>query len=92
MKLASTLRYGYDQGMKVAISIPDDVFAEADRMAAQLKTTRSALYGQALKAFLQNIDGDLTCDALNDVIDAVGPPNVTFAQTAAQRRLLQAEW
>lgn len=78
--------------MKVAVSIPDDIFAQADLIAARLKTTRSALYGRALKAYLQNITADQTCDALNAVIDAVGAQDATFSQVAARRRLLEAEW
>lgn len=78
--------------MKVAISIPDDVFAEADQMAAILKTTRSALYGRALKAYLQNLSTDQTCEALNRVVDAIGFQDRSFTQAAGRRMLFDAEW
>ena len=78
--------------MKVAVSIPDDVFAEADRMATQLKTTRSALYGRALKAYLQRMTADQTREALDAVVDAVGSQNLDFSQAAARRRLFETEW
>jgi hypothetical protein len=35
--------------MKTAVSIPDDVFEEAERLAAELRTSRSRLYSRALR-------------------------------------------
>jgi metal-responsive CopG/Arc/MetJ family transcriptional regulator len=35
--------------MKTAISIPDDVFAAAERLARRLKKSRSELYSRALR-------------------------------------------
>ena len=78
--------------MKVAVSIPDDVFARADRMAQELGTTRSGLYGRALKAFLQSMEIDRTCEALDAVFDAVGDENPGFVRQAARQRLARTEW
>lgn len=78
--------------MKVAVSIPDDVFARADRMAEELGTTRSGLYGRALKAFLQGMERDRTSEALDAVVDAVGAGDTGFVRQAARRRLAQTEW
>lgn len=78
--------------MKVAVSIPDDVFARADLMAEELGTTRSGLYGRALKAFLQSMDRDLTSEALDAVVDEVGAGDPGFVRQAARRRLAQTEW
>ena len=83
---------GITDGMKVAVSIPDDVFAEADRVAEELGATRSALYSRALKAYLQTVTREGTTEALNAVVDAVGTADLAFSQTAARRRLLQTEW
>ncbi len=38
--------------MKVAVSIPDDVFAEAEKVAVKAGLSRSGLYAQALAAYL----------------------------------------
>jgi predicted transcriptional regulator len=38
--------------MKTAVSIPDDVFAQADELAAQLNVSRSQLYATALRALV----------------------------------------
>jgi hypothetical protein len=39
--------------MKTAISIPKDVFTSAERMAKEMKLSRSALYTEALKEFVR---------------------------------------
>jgi len=39
--------------MKTAISLPDDVFEEAERLASRLKVSRSELYAQALQDFVR---------------------------------------
>lgn len=39
--------------MKTAISIPDDVFRRADRLAKKLGVSRSELYARAVARFLE---------------------------------------
>ena len=43
---------GYTVGMKTAISVPDDLFKRADRLAKAQKTSRSRLYSEALSEYL----------------------------------------
>jgi len=38
--------------MKIAISVPDDVFAAGEHLAKQLRLSRSQLYADALSAYL----------------------------------------
>jgi metal-responsive CopG/Arc/MetJ family transcriptional regulator len=38
--------------MKTAISIPDDIFSSADRLAKQLQMSRSELYARAVKRYV----------------------------------------
>ena len=38
--------------MKTAISIPDDVFVSADRLAKRLHMSRSELYARAVKEYV----------------------------------------
>ena len=47
---------GYTPSMKTAVSIPEPVFKAADRLAKQLKRTRSRLYADALREYLQRHD------------------------------------
>ena len=49
---------GYTTGMKTAVSIPDDVFEDAERLASRLRTSRSQLYARALAEFVARHDDD----------------------------------
>jgi metal-responsive CopG/Arc/MetJ family transcriptional regulator len=51
----------YTQGMKTAISIPDDTFDRVTRTARQLGMSRSELMTKAAVAYLDDLDSrDLT--------------------------------
>ena len=78
--------------MKVAVSIPDDVFEEADALAARLHTSRSDIYARALAAFVGEHDQDQVAEAMNHVVDAVGQPADEFTLAAARRVLHRSEW
>jgi metal-responsive CopG/Arc/MetJ family transcriptional regulator len=43
---------GHTQSMKTAISIPDEVFRAAEELSRRLRMSRSALYSQAVAAFI----------------------------------------
>jgi metal-responsive CopG/Arc/MetJ family transcriptional regulator len=53
--------------MKTAVSIPDEVFRKADRLARQLRVSRSELYTKALDAFVRTMDDREVRDALDRV-------------------------
>ena len=53
--------------MKTAISIPDPVFKSAEQLASRLRVSRSALYSQALTAFMEEHRDDLVTSRLNEV-------------------------
>ena len=83
----------YTNGMKVAVSIPDPIFAEADRLAQRLKATRSEIYARALKAFVATHSPDQVTEAINDVVDALDEPHDgDFVREAARRVLDRTEW
>jgi metal-responsive CopG/Arc/MetJ family transcriptional regulator len=53
--------------MKTAISIPDDVFEQAERFARRKKISRSALFTAAVKEYVQaQLNKDVT-QRLNEV-------------------------
>jgi metal-responsive CopG/Arc/MetJ family transcriptional regulator len=78
--------------MKTAVSIPDEVFEEADRLARNLKTSRSNLYSRALKEFLARHAPDSITDAMNRACAAVGQPSTEFVRKSAKRTLERTEW
>ena len=83
---------GYTTGMKTAISIPDDVFEEAERLAIELQTSRSQLYSRALREFVARHAPDRLTEAMNRVVDAVGSEVDEFSQRASRGVLEQVEW
>ena len=65
--------------MKTAVSIPDEVFAEADRAAERLGWSRSQLYARAVGEFLERQGEDpvtAALDALADQLATVSTPNI----------------
>jgi metal-responsive CopG/Arc/MetJ family transcriptional regulator len=56
--------------MKTAISLPDPLFEAAEQLARQLGKSRSQLYADALRAYLErHRDEDIT-RRLNEIYDA----------------------
>jgi metal-responsive CopG/Arc/MetJ family transcriptional regulator len=78
--------------MKVAVSIPDRVFAEAERLAAHLKTSRSELYARALAMFVGNHAEERVTERMNAVVDSVDGAPDPFSRAAARQVLERSEW
>lgn len=53
--------------MKIALSIPDDLFDSAETLGKKLGVSRSRLYATALAEFLAKHRGRKTTDRLNAV-------------------------
>ncbi|MGI8925124.1 MAG: hypothetical protein ACR2HN_00590 [Tepidiformaceae bacterium] len=78
--------------MKAAVSIPNDVFAEAEELARELKTSRSGLYSRALREFLTRHRPDQVTEALDRACEAVGQEPSGFRRQAARRVFERTEW
>jgi metal-responsive CopG/Arc/MetJ family transcriptional regulator len=83
---------GHTKGMKVAVSIPDDIFAEAEALAKRLKTSRSDIFSRALGEFIGHHAPDRVTDLMNDVIREVGEEPDAFRVAASRRVLKNSEW
>jgi metal-responsive CopG/Arc/MetJ family transcriptional regulator len=79
--------------MKIAVSIPDDVFAEAESLAQRLDTTRSELYSRALTEFVGHHAPERVTEQMNRVVGEIGggEPDVFHAE-AARRVFKRTEW
>jgi metal-responsive CopG/Arc/MetJ family transcriptional regulator len=78
--------------MKVAVSIPDDVFAEAESLAKSLKASRSEIYSRALGEYLGRHAPDRVTDQMNNVIASVGEEADPFSKRAGRRVMRRVEW
>ena len=83
---------GYAFGMKTAISIPDDIFKEAERLVDRLQTSRSQLYTRALAEFVARHADDRVEAAMNAVVAEVGPAADEFTREAAGKTLRRVDW
>lgn len=73
--------------MKTGISIPDPLFAAADRAAQRLRLSRSELYARALERYLaQESDTDVT--ARLDVVYVTDPGTIDPALAGAQAKAI----
>jgi metal-responsive CopG/Arc/MetJ family transcriptional regulator len=76
--------------MKTAISLPDDLFASADRLAQRLGVTRSALFATAVAEFIaKHRTRELT--ARLDAVYAEADSHVARPLQRAQARSVRAE-
>jgi metal-responsive CopG/Arc/MetJ family transcriptional regulator len=91
-RLTATSVRGNTTGMKVAISIPDEVFAETEHLAKRLGTSRSQIYSRALREFLARHSPDRVTELMNQAIAAVGEKNDPFVERAARHALRRVEW
>jgi len=55
--------------MKVAISLPDPLFDAAERLAEKLEKSRSALYSEAIAAFVERHDEASITAALDAIYE-----------------------
>jgi predicted transcriptional regulator len=78
--------------MKTAVSIPDEIFEDGERLAKRLRTSRSRLYSHALAEFVMRHSPDQVTEAMNRVIDDVGAEQEVFTRAAANRVLRKVEW
>jgi metal-responsive CopG/Arc/MetJ family transcriptional regulator len=78
--------------MKTAISLPDALYAEAEKLARRLKKSRSQLYADAVAAYLRRHDVDALTEAFDRVCAAVDTRPDPMVEAAATRVLGRSEW
>jgi len=82
----------YTSGMKTAISLPDAIFREADRLARRLGKSRSRLYQEAVAEYLARHEPEAITEALDRVAAEVAPGPDPLVAAAARRLLERSEW
>ena len=80
--------------MKKAISIPDPLFAEGEKLAKRLKLKRSQLYARALAELLRRYNSNEITRRLNEVCGPSGKGSELDPVLAAhvRRSLKKVEW
>ncbi|HLI64035.1 MAG TPA: ribbon-helix-helix protein, CopG family [Terriglobales bacterium] len=78
--------------MKTAVSIPDEVFQRAERLARQTGRSRSRLFSEALEEYLLRHSPEEITEAANRACSEIGETRDPLTALAAQRVLARAEW
>lgn len=78
--------------MKTAVSIPDDLFRQADELAARLGKSRSEVYREALADYVARREPREVTRALDAIADELAADRGVFEREAARRTLERSEW
>lgn len=78
--------------MKTAVSIPDELFRQADEFAERLGKSRSQLYREALADYLNRRDPAAVTRSLDDLADELASDDHRFTEAAARGALQRTEW
>ncbi len=81
---------------KIAVSIGEPLFEQADKLAAQMRVSRSRLYALALEMFIQKRESQQMLEQLNRVCGESPPTDeekqMLEAMQQRQRHLVEGEW
>jgi metal-responsive CopG/Arc/MetJ family transcriptional regulator len=76
--------------MKTAISVPDEVFEQATRQAAELGISRSEFFARAARRYLDELASQSLTGQIDQALQTIGDDDSGAAATAAGRRRLAA--
>ncbi len=78
--------------MKTAVSVPNDVFERAERLARRSGRSRSEVYSAALREYVARHSPDEVTDALDRVVAEMDPSVESFVTESSRRVLEASEW
>jgi len=78
--------------MKTAISIPNDVFEAAEKLARRLGVSRSQLYTNAVSEFLRRHFSDEVTEKLNGIYDKESSELDSVSRALQHAGLGKDEW
>ncbi len=78
--------------MKIAVSVPDHVFEEAEQLARRMKRTRSEVYSRALAEYVARHAPDRVTEAMDRALTEVGELADEFVRVASRRVLKRSDW
>lgn len=79
--------------MKTAVSVPDDLFAQVDRLARRSSRSRSEVYSAALREYVARHAPDEVTASIDRVVAEIDDTDdVAFGRAAARRTITSSEW
>lgn len=86
---------GYTPRVKTAISVPDEIYARVERVAAAHGMNRSQFYAAAASRYADELESTDLTDAINAVVDEVNVDESTWFAVDAGTRMVAGvddEW
>ena len=83
---------GYTLSMKTAISVPDELFAKAERLAQKTGKSRSRIYQEALTEYLLRRDDDAITQAMEQALAEIDQSTDEWLSRAGRRGLERSDW
>jgi metal-responsive CopG/Arc/MetJ family transcriptional regulator len=78
--------------MKTAVSIPDQIFEQAERLAKRTRTSRSHVFSCALREYVARHSPDEVTDAMDRVCEQLGEHLDPFVERAGRQTFERSEW
>ena len=78
--------------MKTAVSIADDVFEGAERLAQRTKKSRGQLFSDAVREYIARHDPEEVTEAIDRTCAEVGHATDEFVSSGAGRVLERNKW
>jgi metal-responsive CopG/Arc/MetJ family transcriptional regulator len=78
--------------MKTAVSVPDDLFRQAESAARRLRVSRSQLYARAISESLERWQTNATTERLNEVYSRRAAKVDPALQRAQLKSLDKGAW
>jgi len=78
--------------MKTAVSVPNEVFEQAEVLSERTGRSRSEIYSTALREYLARHDIAVVTEAIDAAVDGIGAEVDPFVANAATRRLRDVDW
>jgi hypothetical protein len=79
----------HTKGMKIAISIPDDLSAEVDRIAKSSHIPRSRVFVVAIREQLKELENKCLLESLNEAYSIPDTPGEVDARRAFQAHFFE---
>jgi metal-responsive CopG/Arc/MetJ family transcriptional regulator len=78
--------------MKTAVSIPNELFDVAERLARRTRKSRSRLFSDALREYVARRSPDKITEDMDQALAEIRESNDPLVAAASRRRLEQSEW
>jgi len=78
--------------MKTAVSIPDEVFQQAEELVRRTRGSRSQLYSRAVAEYVARHTPDRVTEAMDNALGELDQRCDPFVVTTSRRMLARTEW